>query len=173
VSLIIINIVAIEKSIPLQILKLIVSLALCQCAGLVGSVFTMSAIPTWYASIKKPPFTPPNWLFAPVWLTLYVLMGIALFLVWRKGLAVSSLRMACIIFIVQLILNALWSICFFGLRSPLIGLIVIVLLWIAILLTIILFSRVELLASYLLIPYIVWVSYAALLNASIFILNKP
>ena len=108
-----------------DVLKLVVSLVACQCAGLIGSVFTTPAIPTWYASLEKPFFTPPNWLFAPAWVTLYVLMAIAAFLVWRKGLSEEGVKTALIIFLVQLVINAFWSVAFFGLKSPIAGAVVI------------------------------------------------
>ena len=154
-----------------DIFKLIISIVACQCAGLVGSMFTMSAIPTWYATLEKPPFTPPNWLFAPAWGTLYLLMGISAFIVWRKGLENRWVRGALIVFLIQLILNALWSVVFFGLESPLYGIIVIVALWIAILFTILKFLKISRAAGGLLLPYILWVSFAAVLNISIWVLN--
>lgn len=154
-----------------DIIKLIVSIALCQLAGVVGSVFTTPAIPTWYAGLKKPFFTPPNWLFAPVWLTLFCLMGIALFLIWRKETRTREVKVALVIFAAQLIVNALWSIAFFGFQSPLAGLVVIVILWVLILLTVIYFFRVSGPAGWLLVPYIAWVSIALALNSSIFVLN--
>lgn len=154
-----------------DILKLIVSLVICQCAGLIGSIFTTAAIPTWYATLEKPPFTPPNWLFAPAWATLYVLMGIAAFLVWRKGLNREGAKLALIIFLIQLVLNALWSVVFFGLESPLAGVIVILVLWVAILFTILKFFKLSMVAGLLLLPYILWVSFAAILNISIWLLN--
>jgi len=154
-----------------DIYRLVVSIVACQCAGLIGSIFTRSAIPTWYATLQKPSFTPPNWLFAPAWVTLYVLMGISAFLIWRRGFDDRRTRTALIVFLIQLILNALWSIAFFGLESPLYGVIVIVALWVAILFTLLRFFRISTAAGILLIPYILWVSFAAALNISIFILN--
>jgi benzodiazapine receptor len=154
-----------------DIIKLIVSIVACQCAGIIGSVFTTPAIPTWYAALEKPTFTPPNWLFAPAWIILYVLMAIAAFLIWRKGLGEEGVKSALIIFLVQLVLNALWSIVFFGLQSPLYGMVVILALWIAILLTIIKFFKLSTAAGALLLPYILWVSFAAVLNVSIWVLN--
>ncbi|HET6477981.1 MAG TPA: TspO/MBR family protein, partial [Dehalococcoidales bacterium] len=112
----------------INILKFIISIVVCQCAGIIGSVFTTPAIPTWYATLQKPVFTPPNWLFAPAWITLYLLMGVAAFLIWRIGLDDRRVRVALSIFLIQLVLNALWSVVFFGLQSPLYGFIVIVLL---------------------------------------------
>lgn len=154
-----------------DIFKLIISIVVCQCAGLVGSIFTTPAIPTWYATLEKPAFTPPNWLFAPAWITLYLLMGIAAFFVWRKGSDQREVRLALLVFLLQLILNVLWSVVFFGLHSPLCGVIVIVALWITILFTILRFFPISTLAGALLLPYIGWVSFAAVLNISILVLN--
>ena len=153
------------------IFKLIVSLIICQLAGFVGSLFTTPSIPTWYASLTKPSFTPPNWVFSPVWITLFVLMGISLFLLWEKTLHYPGVRTAMLWFIVQLGLNMLWSILFFGLKSPFLALIGIIALWIAIFLTILKSFRISKLASVLLIPYLIWVSFAAGLNYSIWTLN--
>jgi len=155
----------------IEILKLVASVLICQFAGVIGSFLTTPSIPTWYATLNKPFFTPPSWLFAPVWITLYTLMGISAFLVWRKGLSAQNVRTASIIFAVQLILNVLWSAVFFALRSILGGLIVIAILWIAILLTILSFYKISKTAGLLLIPYILWVSIATALNFSVLILN--
>ena len=153
------------------ILRLVASIITCQLAGLIGSIFTRSSIPTWYVSLEKPSFTPPNWLFAPVWTVLFLLMGVSVFLVWRDRSGSQRGRVALAIFAIQLFLNILWSIVFFGFRSPLAGLIVILILWIAILSTILNFLKVSEVAGILLIPYILWVTFAAVLNASIFALN--
>jgi len=155
-----------------DILRLIISIVVCQLAGIIGSIFTTPAIPTWYASLKKPSFSPPNWLFAPVWITLFVLMGIALFIVWRKGMDAPFVKTGLILFGIQLVFNVLWSIAFFGSRSPIGGLIVIAVLWVAILLTILEFWKVSQWAAILLWPYIVWVSFASVLNLSLFLLNR-
>jgi benzodiazapine receptor len=160
-----------EKNTMITISKLITSIVICQLAGVIGSLFTRPAIPTWYATLEKPSFTPPNGVFSPAWITLFVLMGIAAFLVWNKGLSDQRVKIALSIFAVQLILNVLWSVMFFGLRSPLAGLIDIVILWIAISLTILYFFKVSNMAGILLIPYILWVSFAAGLNFSIWRLN--
>jgi benzodiazapine receptor len=160
-----------EKTGFTGILNLVISLIICQLAGVLGSFFTRPAIATWYATLKKPSFTPPNWVFSPVWITLFVLMGIAAFMVWNRGLSDQKVKIALGIFAVQLILNVLWSVMFFGLRSPLAGLIEMAVLWIAILLTILYFFRVSNAAGMLLIPYILWVSFAAVLNFSIWRLN--
>ena len=154
-----------------DILKLIASVIVCQIAGFFGSFFTVPAIPAWYDQLEKPFFTPPNWIFSPVWIILFIIMGVSLFFIWRES-SRPGFKPAFILFFVQLILNVFWSIAFFGLRSPLTGLIDIVSLWIAILSTIRYILRVSKLAGVLLIPYFVWVSFALLLNFSFWILNR-
>ncbi len=156
----------------IDITKLLVSIVACQGAGAIGAIFTTSAIPTWYAGLKKPAFTPPNSAFGPVWITLYLLMGIAVFLVWREGLSQAGVTAAFIVFWVQLVLNILWSVIFFRLKSILGGMVMILLLWIAILVNIIMFFGVSPIAGGLLIPYIIWVTIAANLNAQVWILNR-
>jgi benzodiazapine receptor len=155
------------KNIP----KLIASIVVCQLAGMIGALATSASIQTWYVTLNKPFFTPPNWLFAPVWLTLYTLMGISLFLVWRLGVQDPHVQIALSVFGIQLLLNAFWSIAFFGLRSPLAGLLVILMLWIAIAATIVKFLPLSKPAGLLLIPYILWVTIAAALNVAIVLLN--
>jgi len=155
----------------MDVIKLIVSILICQLAGIVGSFFTAPAIPTWYAQLKKPSFVPPSWVFAPVWIILFFLMGVSVYLIWSRGVERKQVRIAPFIFSVQLILNILWSFFFFGLQSPLLGFIDIVLLWFAILATILSFYKISPKAAFLLIPYILWVSFAALLNFSILQLN--
>jgi benzodiazapine receptor len=160
-----------EKKTQVRILKLVISLIICQFAGFIGSVFTTPAIPTWYVTLTKPSFTPPNWLFSPVWTFLFVLMGISAFLVWDKGLDDKQVKTALSIFGVQLILNILWSAVFFGFRSPFAGLIEITILWIAIWLTVVNFFKVSRTAGLLILPYILWVSFAIALNFFIWRLN--
>jgi len=154
-----------------HIALLIVCLLLCQAAGFVGSLFNRRSIPGWYQGLQKPAGTPPGWVFAPVWISLYVLMAIALFLVWRKGLSRPDVRLALLVFALQLLLNVAWSFFFFYLRAPLAGLVDIVLLICAILWTIERFKRVEPLAGWLLVPYLAWVGYATYLNAGLWLLN--
>lgn len=146
-------------------MKLVISLLLPQLAGLVGSLFTFSAIPTWYATLNKPSFSPPNWIFGPVWTTLYILMGISLYLVWTKG------KKGVALFKLHLIVNSLWSILFFGLRSPILGLFTIIILWTMILALIKVFWKINRLSSILLWPYLAWVSFATILNLAILLLN--
>ena len=145
----------------------------CELAGILGSIFTIQSIPTWYATLIKPSFAPPNWLFAPVWTILYALMGIAAFLVWEKKQGAKKLRATAALnmFCIQLILNALWSVVFFGLRSPLLGLIIILLMLFTIALTMRRFYFVDRRAFWLMVPYILWVGFATLLNFYIFALN--
>ena len=153
-------------------IKLIVSIFICLLAGIIGSFATQSAIPTWYASLNKPSFNPPNWIFGPVWTTLYIMMGIAAFLIWRNGLNNKSVMIAISIFLIQLILNCIWSIAFFGFKSPFAGLVIIIFLWIAIVATMFAFYKISMPAMILLIPYIFWVSFAAVLNYAIYMLNR-
>jgi tryptophan-rich sensory protein len=152
--------------------KLIFSIFICLFAGFIGSFFTTPAIPTWYAMLQKPSFAPPNWVFFPVWTSLFIIMGISLFLIWQKGWEDKTVKTAIYLFAGQLVLNTLWSFAFFGLRSPLLGLMEIIILWIAILATILTFKKLSKTAAYLLIPYILWVSFAAFVNFSIWRLNR-
>lgn len=154
------------------VLKFIASILICQLAGVVGSMFTTPAIRIWYESLNRPAWRPPNSVFGPVWIALYLLMGIALFLVWRKGLAASGVKSALVIFFVQLALNALWSFVFFGLKAPGLAFAEILVLWVSIVLTIVWFYQVMPFSGLLLIPYLAWVSFAAILNHSIWQLNR-
>ncbi|PWB53302.1 MAG: TspO protein [Candidatus Methanoperedenaceae archaeon] len=153
-------------------IKIIASITICLFAGFLGSVFTTPAIPTWYATLIKPSFAPPNWVFFPVWTTLFVMMGISLYLVWRNGLEDKQVKKALVIFAVQLILNVLWSAVFFGFRSPSGALVEIFVLWISIVFTIRIFMKVSRTAGLLLLPYLIWVSFAAFLNFMIWRLNS-
>jgi tryptophan-rich sensory protein len=139
-------------------------------AGFIGSIATMPNIPTWYATLVRPPLNPPNWLFGPVWTTLYILMGIAGFLVWQRRDHPAA-RAGLILFGVQLALNTLWSWVFFAAHTLGIAFVVVAALWLAILGTIERFYRVYPLAAYLLVPYIAWTTFAAYLNAAYWYLN--
>jgi benzodiazapine receptor len=150
---------------------LIIAILVCQAAGIIGSIFTYPSIGTWYAELEKPFFTPPNWVFGPVWITLYTLMGISLFWIWQKGPNKENVRGALLAFFGQLVLNSVWSIVFFGLQSPFYALILIVMLWFLILLTIFKFYKIDKKAGLILIPYILWVTIATALNYYIFVLN--
>ncbi|MCC7571566.1 tryptophan-rich sensory protein [Candidatus Micrarchaeota archaeon] len=149
-------------------------IVVCLLAGFLGSFFTASAIPTWYSGLNKPFFNPPNWLFAPVWTALYIMMAIAGFLAWKEGWGVKNkknIKTALTLFFVQLFLNFLWSVLFFGMKNPFLAFIEIIILWIFIILTTIQFYKISKNAAYLMIPYILWVSFATILNYSIWILN--
>lgn len=150
--------------------KLVGAIALCQGAGVVGSLFTVSAIGGWYAFLNKPSFAPPNWLFAPVWLTLYTLMGISLYLVWKRGLK-GKARFTFWFFIIHLFVNAGWSVIFFGLHNIALAFVVILVLLAMIAVLIKLFRPISRAASNLLIPYLVWVSIATVLNYYLMVLN--
>lgn len=157
-------------------LKLVVAVVGSELAGIIGSVFTVSSIPTWYATIVRPELSPPNWIFGPVWTTLYGLMGVAAFLVWSSYAEASEdkkkgIKIALALFGIQLVLNTLWSVIFFGLQNPGAALIEILVLWLAIITTIVTFSKISKPAAWLLVPYIAWVSFAAYLNYSIWALN--
>jgi tryptophan-rich sensory protein len=150
-------------------LKLIICVVVCELAGIIGSFFTISAIPVWYATLQKPFLNPPGWVFGPVWTTLYLLMGISLWLIWKSDS--KEKKKAIWLFLLQLVLNAIWSPLFFGARSIGEALAVIVLLWAAIVLTILVFTKISKVAAYLLIPYILWVSFATYLNFALWVLN--
>lgn len=154
-----------------RIVKLLVFVMACELVGIASTPFTLAGIPTWYQALNKPLFSPPNWIFGPVWTILYFLMGVSAFLVWEKGLRARGVKIALYYFLAQLILNFVWSLLFFGLHSPILAFLDIVGLWILIVLTIIKFFAISRVASYLLLPYILWVSFAAVLNFVIVILN--
>lgn len=145
--------------------KLIISLALPQIAGIIGSLFTSPAISTWYANLQRPSFSPPNWIFGPVWILLYFLMGLSVYLIWEKN------QKATWLFWIHLIFNATWSIIFFGLQNPGLAFINIIIIWILIIALIIKFYKINKLSSYLLVPYLLWVSFASILNYFIWYLN--
>jgi len=151
-------------------LKVGLSICLTLLVGLAGSLITSPAISSWYSLLQKPFFSPPNWLFAPVWTTLYIMMGISLFLITQRQKPLISKPVK--IYLLHLIANSLWSIVFFGMKSPGLAYIVIVILWYMIFRLIGIFSKIDKRASYLLIPYFAWVSFASFLNLSVWYLNK-
>ncbi len=154
-----------------KFITLFVSVAVCQLAGIVGSLFTAPAIPTWYAALKKPSFNPPSWLFGPVWITLYTMMGVSLYLIWQKRGEIKLAWPAIIFFLIHLAVNASWSIIFFGQKNIIGALILIVALWFMIVASIFLFYKINKTAAYLLVPYLLWVSFASILNYSLWRLN--
>lgn len=152
-------------------MKLVLSLALTLLVGFIAGFATARSIDTWYANLNKPSFNPPNWLFAPVWTILYILMGIALYIVWNKT-ATSQRNIALTVFLVQLAINFAWSFIFFNSHQVGWALVDIIVLWFLILVTIILFFQISSTAGWLLVPYLLWVSFAGILNYSIWQLNK-
>jgi len=151
--------------------SLVVAVFLCELVGALGTVFTAPALDGWYGTLQQPWFTPPNWVFGPVWTTLFALLGVAVWLVWRADTSERAVRVAFAAFAVQFALNVSWSGVFFGLRWPLGGFAVIVALWLAILATVWAFDRVDRRAALLLVPYLAWVTFAGVLNYQLWRLN--
>ncbi len=146
--------------------KLLLAIFICEGAGLAGSFFTFESVNTWYTTLTKPSFNPPPWIFSPVWTTLYLLMGISLYMAW--GDKKVDLKW----FWIQLGLNVLWSLIFFGLKNPTLAFVEVIFLWGAIFMTIKSFWKKKRIAAYLLIPYLLWVSFASILNLSLALLNR-
>ena len=153
-----------------NLFRLIISIIICQSAGIIGSFFTVSSIGGWYQTLNKPVFNPPGYVFGPVWITLYLLMGISLYLVWNKK-GSAGIKIPLIIFFAQLFFNTIWSILFFGLESPVLALIDIKILLILIIITMFSFYKVSKPAAFLMIPYLLWVSFATVLNYYIVVMN--
>ena len=160
---------ALPKRRPLLTIAGVVGI--CVVLGAAGGLITAPQIQTWYTTLEKPGFTPPNWVFGPVWTLLYALQGVAAWLIWRAGLDRRIVRLALGLFAIQFVLNIAWSPAFFGLESPILGLVVIVPLWFAIVATMAAFSRVDRRAAALLVPYLTWVTFATALNYAIWTLN--
>ncbi len=155
-----------------NILRLLLCIGIPVGTGFLSSLFTQTGVDGWYRTIEKPGWNPPDAVFAPVWTTLFVLMGIALFLVWKQNTPAQQKRPAIVFWAAQLVLNALWSFLFFSQHRIGLALVEIVVLWLAILITIFLFARISKAAAWLLVPYISWVSFAAILNLAIWQLNR-
>jgi tryptophan-rich sensory protein len=152
-------------------LKLILSIALPQLVGILSGLASVGGTREWYESLVKPSFTPPSWVFGPAWTLLYLMMGIALYLVWRKGLSEPGVKTALVIFLIQMGLNGIWSPLFFGMHAPGLALIDILILWWAIGVTVYVFFGQSKVAGALLLPYWAWVTFAAVLNYSFWRLN--
>ena len=154
-------------------LRIIYFVAIFLLVGYLSSITTQSSINTWYPTLIKPSFNPPNWLFAPVWTLLFIMMGIAAGMIWNQLENQRELvKKALLFFTVQLLLNALWSYLFFGLNNVLLALIEVILLWLVIYETFHIFKKIDKKAAYLFIPYLIWVAFAAVLNGSIYYLNR-
>ncbi len=154
-----------------HIFKLSISLLLPLSIGFISGLFTAEAIPGWYETLNRPSFNPPNWIFGPVWTSLYILMGISLFLIWKQNPS-KQRNLALTVFLIQMILNFCWSFIFFYYHSIGFALIEIIILWISIAVMLVLFYKIKPLAAYLNIPYILWVTFATILNANYFLLNR-
>jgi len=152
------------------ILPFLIFLFITFLAAFIGSFFTAKSIPNWYQFLNKPVFAPPNWLFGPAWTLLYLLMTIAAFLVWQKRKEVKTKR-ALTLYFVQLTLNALWSVIFFGFQNLGLAFLEIVILWLFILSTFFNFYKIRKTAGFLFLPYLCWVTFAAILNLSVWLLN--
>ncbi|MCI9845197.1 TspO/MBR family protein [Flavobacterium pectinovorum] len=156
-----------------KFVKIAIALVVCLAVGYSASIITRPSVAEWYPTIEKPFFNPPNWIFMPVWTLLYILMAVAAGLVWDKiKEQKEEVKKALGFFIIQLTLNAVWSYLFFGLKNPMLALIEIALLWLLIYETYLKFTKINKTAGYLLIPYLAWVGFAAILNTAIWWLNK-
>ena len=155
-----------------KILKIVLMVVLCVTVGYLSGLVTRESILTWYVTLNKPSFNPPNWVFAPVWTLLYIMMGVAAGMIWTSNSDEQTTKKALGFFAIQLGLNALWSYLFFGLHNPLLALIEIILLWLMIFETYNMFKKINKTAGLLLLPYLAWVSFATILNASIWWLNR-
>jgi tryptophan-rich sensory protein len=153
-------------------IKLIVAIAVPLAVGGLSGFATARGVESWYPTLIKPPFNPPSWVFGPTWTVLYIMMGVAAYLVWRQGLGVPGVKFTLTIFVVQLALNGMWSILFFGMQSPGWAFAEILMLWLTILISATLFWRLAPAAGWLMMPYLAWVSFAAVLNGSIWVLNR-
>ena len=149
----------------------VLAVLLCEGVGILAAIATQSSVTMWYPTLAKPVFTPPGWVFGPVWTLLYALMGIAVWLVGRRGWTTLGVQSAVGLFVLQLGLNGLWSFAFFGIQSASGGLIVIVLLWIVIAVTTARFFQLQRTAGWLMVPYLLWVTYATVLNGAIWWMN--
>ncbi|MCO5948658.1 TspO/MBR family protein [Mucilaginibacter flavidus] len=154
-----------------QLFPFLISLVITLAIGFVASLFTRPQIAGWYSTLNKPTFNPPPWLFAPVWTVLYIMIAIAAYLVWQRRDSSKTYKIASSIYIVQLAFNFSWSMVFFGLHGILPALFVILLLWVSIILNIRWFKKYSKTAAWLLVPYLLWVSFASILNLSIYLLN--
>lgn len=155
-----------------KIVKIVLVVLVCVSLGLLSGLVTQDSVATWFPTLKKPIFNPPNWIFAPVWTLLYIMMGIAAGLIWTSNADEKTMKKALGFFVIQFALNMLWSYLFFGMHNPLLALVEIILLWLMIWETYNAFRKIDKIAGLLLIPYLAWVSFATILNASIWWLNR-
>jgi tryptophan-rich sensory protein len=155
----------------MKAIQITISIIICELAGIIGSIFTAKSVKTWYLLLKKPVFNPPSWVFGPVWTTLYAMMGYSAYRIWAKGFARTDVKIALAVFAIQLILNSLWSFIFFGKQDLALALVEIIVMWFFIGVTMILFYKIDKTSAMLLLPYLLWVSFASFLNYSLWRLN--
>jgi translocator protein len=154
-----------------NIIKLVVSLILPLGIGAIAGIFTAKAIPEWYESLNRPSFSPPNWVFGPVWTALYILLGISLFLIWKLDSG-KERNLAIFVFLLQLLLNFGWSFIFFYFKMIGFAMFEIILLWMSIVMMLVLFYKIKPMAAYINIPYFLWVTFATILNSAYYFLNR-
>jgi len=152
-------------------LKFLISVLLPLGLGAIAGMFTSQAVPEWYATLNRPSFNPPNWIFGPVWTALYILMGISFFLIWKQDVSKERNR-AILVYLLQLLLNFAWSLIFFYFNLIGLAFVEIILLWISIVMMLVVFYKIKPIASYINIPYFLWVTFATVLNASYYFLNR-
>lgn len=153
------------------ILKFLVSIIIPLSLGAIAGMFTSQSVPEWYATLNRPSFNPPSWIFGPVWTTLYILMGISFFIIWKQDVSKERNR-AILVYLLQLLLNFAWSFIFFYFNMIGLALVEIILLWISIVMMLVVFYKIKPIASYINIPYLLWVTFATVLNASYYFLNR-
>lgn len=161
-----------RKNTPRKLLELTAAILLSQSAGIIGSIFTVENVPTWYASLVKPAYNPPAWVFAPVWITLYFFIGIAAYLIWQRRKESATAPAALAVFTFQLVINTMWPVIFFGAHAMFIAFIDVFALLILTAVMIYLFAKTDKRAAIILIPYLLWTAFAAVLNFNIWLLNK-
>lgn len=153
-------------------IKVLISVVVVEALGGIGAAVTSGQIADWYAGLRRPPGTPPNWLFGPVWITLYAMIGLSFAIIWHHAAPGRLKQVALLCFAIQMLLNIAWTPVFFGWHRMLVALLIIVALWVAIVVTILLFRKLRLSAALLLVPYLIWVSYATYLNAGYWLFNR-
>ena len=152
--------------------RLILSILIPHLVGIGAGIATASSVQDWYPNLRKPSWNPPNWVFGPAWALLYTMMGVALYRVWGMGTDNPAVRWALILFGVQLVFNGLWSLLFFGMRSPGLGLVEVIFLWLSVVATTVAFGLLDPVSWFLLVPYVAWVTFAAVLNGAVWWLNR-
>lgn len=161
-----------RTSTPRKIIELAAAIILSQSAGLIGSIFTVENVPTWYTTVEKPAYNPPAWVFAPVWITLYCLIGVAAFLVWQRRKESAAAPAALAVFTFQLVINTMWPMIFFGAHAIFLAFLDVLALLILTIIMMYLFAKTDKRAAIILIPYLLWAAFATVLNFNIWLLNR-